>query len=76
MRENADRVPDLEKRIAALEERLSRAPGEACPKCGELEFRTVKTAPHPKLGAAGAMTRTMQCGACQYTEDKMELPKR
>ena len=40
---NADKVPALEQRIAALEERLQRAPGDTCPKCGALECRTEKT---------------------------------
>src|ERR1700730_15272278 len=66
VRANADKVPALEQRIAALEERLQRAPGEACPKCGALEFRTEKTVPNTgHLGAVGGtLDRHLKCGAC------------
>jgi multidrug resistance efflux pump len=69
------RIDALEKRIAELEAKLARAPGEACPKCGELEFRTVKTAAHPQLGVAGAVNRFLKCGACAHTETRLETPK-
>jgi hypothetical protein len=69
VRANADKVPALEARIAALEERLQRAPGEACPKCGALEFRTDKTVPTiGSLGKLGAIDRHLKCGACGHEE--------
>lgn len=43
--ETPERIDALEKRIAELEVKLQRAPGEACPKCGALEFRTESTLP-------------------------------
>lgn len=75
MRENAAKVPDLEARIAALEERLNKAPGQACPSCGALEFRTEKTEPHATLGDLGAKNRHLKCAACGYSEVKLETPK-
>ena len=36
--ETPERVDALEKRITELEARLQRAPGSACPACGEQEF--------------------------------------
>ena len=74
MRENAAKVPELEERIAALEERLNKAPGQACPACGELEFRTERTEPHPKYGGKGVVNRHLKCAACGHTEVQMQVP--
>lgn len=53
--ETPERLDALEKRIAELESRLQRAPGLACPSCGELEFRVVESrvspGPFADLGA-------------------------
>lgn len=68
-----DRVDALEKRISELEGRLKRAPGQACPRCGALEFRTEKTVPSDgPFGAVGAFDRHLKCGACGHTEVKLE----
>jgi predicted nucleic-acid-binding Zn-ribbon protein len=73
VRANADKVPALERRIAALEERLQRAPGTACPKCGALEFRTEKVSPAKgPLSIVGAVDRHLKCSACGHTEVRME----
>ena len=70
------RVEELERRIALLEERLQRAPGEACPKCGELEFRTEKVKPlRGPIGKMGAMERFLKCEKCGHSESKVESPK-
>lgn len=66
----AEKVPQLEARIAALESRLSRTPGEACPKCGELTFRVESTRPDPTFGELGVSRRTMRCGECAFQEDR------
>jgi hypothetical protein len=77
VRANAAKVSELEQRITALEDRLKRAPGEACPKCGELEFRTTKTEPIPgQLGKMGATYRHMQCGTCKHAERRTETPRK
>jgi ribosomal protein S27AE len=71
-----NRVDALEKRIADLEGRLQRAPGLACPKCGELEFRTEKTERMDgPLGALGATERHLKCGKCSHTEIVLDTPK-
>jgi hypothetical protein len=45
-----DKVATLEEKVAALENRLERAPGEACPKCGALAMR-LKTDVSPETSA-------------------------
>lgn len=67
-----DRIDALERQLAALEARLSRAPGEACPKCGALEFRVESTTPHPDLGDMGVNIRQCKCGACGFTEQRQQ----
>jgi ribosomal protein S27AE len=77
VRANADKVPALEQRIASLEERLQRAPGETCPKCGAWEFRTEKAVRSSgPLGRLGALDRHLKCGACGYTEVRMDASVR
>ena len=66
-----DQIVALEKRVAELESRLARAPGEACPKCGELEFRVHSSAPDRVFGKMGVTQRMMKCGKCGYSEQKM-----
>lgn len=57
-----DRVDALEKKIAELEERLRRAPGEACPRCGTLEYRTREI-----VGSV----HFIQCGDCGLQEERV-----
>jgi hypothetical protein len=67
--EAPDRIDALEKRVAELENKLQRAPGEACPHCGALEYRVDRTERDPgPLGALGARKRHMKCGACGFAE--------
>ncbi len=68
-----DRVDHLEARLAALEKKLARAPGEACPKCGQLDFRTEKTTPDDTFGDLG--NRHLKCGECGYSETRLETPR-
>ncbi len=71
-----DRVDQLEARLTALESRLSRAPGQACPACGALEFRTEKTVKSTgPFGSLGAVDRHLKCGECGHTETRLETPK-
>jgi hypothetical protein len=63
------RVDELERRVAELESRLRRAPGEACPSCGEFDFRV--TGSRPVAGAfaeLGVRERTLKCGACGFED--------
>ena len=71
-----ERIDQLERRLVNLESKLKRAPGEACPKCGALEFRTARTEPlDGQLGELGMTYRYMECGACKHTERSTEKPK-
>jgi predicted nucleic-acid-binding Zn-ribbon protein len=73
VQETPDRVDTLEKRVAELEDRLRRAPGLACPKCGAYDFRTESS---EAFGLMGASTRrNMKCGDCGYTEQRVEHSK-
>ncbi|HEY2915191.1 MAG TPA: hypothetical protein VGK21_17635 [Candidatus Angelobacter sp.] len=63
-----EQIEALVNRVAALEERLTRCPGEGCPKCGELTYRVESSKPHHMFGNVGAMMRTMKCEKCGFTE--------
>jgi len=65
-----EQLEALEKRVAELENRLSRRPGETCPSCGELSYRVVSSQPHPMMGELGAIIRKMKCEKCQFTENR------
>ena len=68
LKSNADKIPDLEKRITELEQKLERCPGEACPKCGQLTYRTSEY----RKGF-----RTYTCENCGHSEthDEFNPPK-
>jgi predicted nucleic-acid-binding Zn-ribbon protein len=73
--EAPERIDAVEARLAKLEDRLARAPGEACPKCGALEFRTEKAVRNTgHFGVLGALDRHLKCGSCGHTEVHMESP--
>ena len=75
--ETPERIDALEKRITELEAKLQRAPGDPCPKCGALEFRThsTKSGRGPLRGlGAGIIDRELKCGACGHTETHREVP--
>jgi Zn ribbon nucleic-acid-binding protein len=59
-----DNIDALEKRVAAVENRLRRAPGEGCPRCGALEFR---------VDWETAVIRAMKCGACGFSRERGHL---
>src|SRR5262245_32659338 len=68
-----DQIGALQDRIAALEQILERAPGEACPKCGQLAQRAVgegdRKDPSP-FGIMGIQIRDLKCENCGYTMSK------
>jgi predicted RNA-binding Zn-ribbon protein involved in translation (DUF1610 family) len=64
-----EHIEALEKRVAELETRLQRAPGQACPRCGELAIRVASNKPHPDF-PNDITIRTMKCEKCGYTETK------
>lgn len=67
-----DRVDALEKRVGELESRLKKAPGEACPSCGDLSFRIAKSeAAQAPFAVLGARSYHWKCQACGYEDTKM-----
>lgn len=59
-------IDALDKRVAELEKRLERCPGEACPKCGELAFRVERS---EQITAIGDLyKRHMKCEKCGFAE--------
>lgn len=50
-------------------------PGEACPKCGALEFRIESSTPDPTFGVHGVSLRLMKCGACGFAEKRQHHGK-
>ena len=67
-----DRIDALEMRVAELEAKLQRAPGEACPSCGAFAFRVTSSHPHPTLGGVlGTMVHQIKCAECGFTDQKV-----
>jgi len=71
------RVDALEKRIAELEARLQRCPGEACPQCGMPAMRA-EGSPYltqtAVLRSAGARDQKWKCQECSYEEVRTKSP--
>ncbi len=69
--EAPERIDALERRVAELESQLQRAPGEACPKCGALEFRIDRTERDPgPLGQLGTRIQYLKCNSCGFTDQR------
>lgn len=76
VQETPDRVDALEKRIAELEAKLQKAPGLACPACGELSFRVTASGPTKGgFGRLGARDITKTCQSCGFTDTEMVTAK-
>jgi hypothetical protein len=76
--EAPDRVDELERRMAALEEKLKKAPGERCPKCGELSLRASGSGPaRGAAKAAGAREHIMVCetDGCGFKDYRTVYPE-
>lgn len=71
VRQAAQRVPELERRIAALEERLEGGSGESCPSCGKPFLRVVASKPDPELGVVGARRHQLRCSECGFRDEKL-----
>jgi len=66
-----EQIAQLDKRVAELEARLKRAPGEACKHCGEWAVRVEKSVPvSGGLGHLGARRHFLKCQKCGF-EDQM-----
>jgi len=62
-------IADLETRIAALEKRLERCPGEGCPHRGALEWRVETVKSDPRFSTIRVYT--LKCKSCGF-EDVVE----
>ena len=68
--ETPERVDALEQRIAELESKLERAPGQACPACGAWEFRVLDVAvSHAGLYEVRRYTR--RCQVCGFEDTEL-----
>lgn len=76
MEEAPERIDQLEQRLTELESKLQRAPGEACPSCGALEFRVKSSTPNDTFGDLGGVDRLMRCADCGYEETQLHTPGR
>jgi len=76
IRATPSRLDELEGRVKELESRLKRAPGQACPSCGALEYRVISSSPAKGgFGDLGAVDRVSKCQDCGFTETNMITPK-
>lgn len=73
VQETPARVDELEKKIAALEARLARAPGEACPKCGALAMRLTETGREMGSFPMTRRTDTWTCEDCGHSEGRTQM---
>ena len=71
-----DRITALEKRVADLESKLARSPGEACPHCGALAMRLEFSERSRSLYARfGAREETWRCRECGRGQTQTVYPK-
>jgi hypothetical protein len=70
-----ERIDALERRVADLESKLKRSPGEACPACGELGFRVVRSEAMPEFAALGVRQHVLKCDACGFEDLRTQTPK-
>ena len=59
------KLDGMEERITQLEKRLEQCPGEACPRCGKLTFRALRSGQM----AMGMIPRFMKCAECNLEEE-------
>jgi len=71
-----ERIAALEKRVADLESKLARAPGEACPRCGALAMR-LETSERSRwlYGRFGAREETWRCTECRRAQVQTVYPQ-
>ena len=71
-----ERIAALEKRVADLESKLARAPGEACPRCGALAMRLEFSERSRSLYAKfGAREETWRCEECRRAQVQTVYPQ-
>jgi Zn ribbon nucleic-acid-binding protein len=73
-----ERLTELEKRVAELEERDGDAAkptaGLQCPLC-EGAMKVVAERPHEHFDFAGVKTRSVECSACGHRSERNWSPK-
>ena len=70
LKETPDKVVALEKRVAALENLFEKAPGEACPACGERQMRRTWASDMRGSGANAHRNETWTCQSCGVEEQR------
>lgn len=71
------RLDALEKRVAALELRLERCPGAACPKCGALAMRFESAVGHRLQNTPEAFRiERWTCQECGYADTRQVMERR
>ena len=65
-----DEIDALKERVAKLEKRLQRAPGEACPACGALSMRLRKRG-RMMGGAKAYRTDRWICQQCDFVDERV-----
>lgn len=70
----AEKVDTLERRVAALEARLTAQPAhQTCPYCGVGRWRKISSAPNPLMDDMGAIDVVWGCDQCGKQEKKLEI---
>jgi len=71
-----ERIAALEKRVADLESKLARCPGEGCPYCGALAMRLETSERSRSLYSKfGAREETWRCEECRRATVQTVYPK-
>jgi hypothetical protein len=71
-----ERIAALEKRIADLESKLARCPGEGCPRCGALAMRLeISERSRSLYSEFGAREETWRCTECRRATVQTVYPK-
>ena len=71
-----ERIAALEKRVADLESKLARCPGEGCPYCGALAMRLeTSERSHSLYGRFGAREERWRCQECGRSQLQTVYPQ-
>lgn len=65
-----EKMDALEKRVAALEQKLAGGSGALCPLCDSPRFKRIKSVPCGIFGDSGVMQDTFQCQDCPHQETR------
>ncbi len=63
-RDNAAQIPDMEQRIADIEEKIGgKWPGDVCPKCGRQSLRVIKA---HRVRTGRGTYKSLRSYACEH----------